>query len=123
MFHKAYAFIVALTSWHIHCPKPHRYGIGTRCLAQGHDLIVTLLRAQSQIGYRRITQLREASNRVDELKVFLRLAHDVHALPQKQSIHLQGLLQEVGQQIGGWLKALTANTKTPSMHESASRGK
>jgi len=74
-----------------------------------------LLRANQEQGYKRITALREASLELDQLKIFLRLAKDSGALTLKHYGHLEGLLQDVGKQLGGWIKSL--QTKGPAQGE------
>ncbi len=71
-----------------------------------------LIRANAEPGYRKLTHLRETSHLVDQLKIFLRLAKDTDALTQKQYILLQNDLQEIGKQLGGWIKDL--QTKSPA---------
>ncbi len=105
----------ALLSWVRQCPKPHRYIIGTYCSSLALDLFKQLMRANQEQGYRRLAALREASNQLDQLKVFLRLAKDSQALTLKHYGHLQGLLQDVGKQLGGWMKSL--ETKGPAHGE------
>ncbi len=57
--------------------------------------------------------LQDASNELDLLKIFCRLAKDTHAMTDKQYIHLQGQLNETGKMLGGWIKAQTNGTKSP----------
>ncbi|MBM3205187.1 four helix bundle protein [Candidatus Uhrbacteria bacterium] len=71
------------------------------------------MQANSEQGYKRTTLLRQASFTLDVLKVLVRLAKDIKALPEGTYIQLQGQMQEVGKQLGGWIKSLT-ETKKPA---------
>ncbi len=65
-----------------------------------------LLRANAEAGYKKLSFLREASLLLDQLKVFLRIAKDVDALTLKNYVELQRMLQDIGQQLGGWIRSL-----------------
>ena len=54
---------------------------------------------------KRLTLLREASFSLDVLKTLTRLAKDTGALEDGAYIGLQEQLQDVGRQLGGWIKA------------------
>ncbi len=111
IFHTTYAFIIALSTWHRQCPKPHRHGTAQYCYTLGLDILKLLLRAIAE-PTKRLYCLREMSMSVDQLKIFLRLAKDTGALTPKNYINLQASLQEIGKQLGGWLRDL--QTKRPA---------
>ena len=104
---------MAVTSWQIQCPKTHRHTIGTTVVNSSHATLETLYRANLARGYKRQALLSEASVQLDMLKVYIRLAKDTHALSDKQYVHLQGQLNEVGKMLGGWIKDKTPDTKRP----------
>ena len=112
IFHTTYAYIAASSTWYRQCPKIHRHGIVHYCYILGLDFFKTLLRANAEMGYKKLAHLREASLLLDQLKIFLRLAKDAEALTPKHYIQLQVMLQDIGKQLGGWIKSL--QTKGPA---------
>lgn len=112
IFHTTYAYIVASSTWYRQCPKIHRHGIAHYCYFLGLDFFKTLLRANAEVGYKKLVYLKEASLLLDQLKIFLRLAKDTGALTPKHYIQLQQMLQNIGKQLGGWMNSL--QTKRPA---------
>jgi len=106
IFHKTYICIVALSTWHRQCPKTHRHGIAQYCYVLALDFFKLLIRANAEPGYKKLSYLREASLLLDQLKIFLRLAKDVGGLSSKQYVQFQLMLQDIGKQLGGWIKSL-----------------
>ena len=49
--------------------------------------------------------LYKISNKIDLLKILLRLAKDTLALTNKNYLELQEMLQEIGKMLGGWIRA------------------
>lgn len=49
-------------------------------------------------------QLRKADMRLAALRLYIRLAHDLNILTQKQYVHVSKMLDEIGRLIGGWMK-------------------
>ncbi|MBU0999693.1 diversity-generating retroelement protein Avd [Patescibacteria group bacterium] len=112
IFHKTYGCIFSLSAWHRQCPKAHRHGIAQYCYNLGLDLLKLLIRANAETGYRKLAHLKEASLMLDQLKIFIRLAKDVGGLSPKQYVQFQQMLQDIGKQLGGWIKSL--QTKEPA---------
>jgi len=40
------------------------------------------------------------------LKILIRLAEDIKALPTKKYLYLEELLQEIGKMLGGWIRSI-----------------
>jgi len=49
--------------------------------------------------------LYKISNKIDLLKILLRLANDTQALTNRSYLQLQEMLQEIGKMLGGWIRA------------------
>lgn len=54
----------------------------------------------------KITSLKHASNKLEVLKVFFRLLHELKVIDQKKYIDLQSRIQEIGKMFGGWMKSI-----------------
>lgn len=112
IFHKHYRFFIALRNAVGTFPKPDRYSLGVRLENTALEILTLLLRANAARGLERLTQLREASLSLDLLKILVRLAKDVKALPDKTYLALEARLIEIGKMLGGWLKSVS-NTNRP----------
>ena len=49
--------------------------------------------------------LYKISNKIDLLKILLRLAKDTQGLTNKSYLELSEMLQEIGKMLGGWIRA------------------
>jgi len=49
--------------------------------------------------------LYKISNKIDLLKILLRLAKDTQAFTNKSYLELSEMLQEIGKMLGGWIRA------------------
>ena len=107
-------FIVTLSNWQRQSEKSYRYGIAQTCFLRSLDMLKLFMRARAEHGFRLTNILREASFICDELKILLRLAKDTRGLSLKHFIQLQKALQEIGKQLGGWIKANMPDTKRPA---------
>jgi hypothetical protein len=51
-------------------------------------------------------KLTTASNKLDLIKLLIRLSYDIKAIDQKGYISLQEMLQEIGKMLGGWIRSI-----------------
>lgn len=65
-----------------------------------------LLRANQTRSFNRSKILFEASASLDLLKILIRAAKDIKALPEKKYLIIETSLQEMGRMLGGWIKSL-----------------
>ena len=86
-------------------PKVQRYTLGQSLQDNCLRLLETVIMAsQEEKSAVKIERLKQASGRLELLRLLVRLASDTDSLTQKQYLVLQTDLQEVGKMIGGWLK-------------------
>src|SRR3989338_2892867 len=102
IFHNAYQFLLLVSQDIARFPKKDRYTFGGRIYSVTLDIVVLLFRANAVRVDRRILTLREVSISLDLLKILIRAAKDIRAIPEKRYIVLQEKLQEIGQMLGGW---------------------
>ena len=57
----------------------------------------------------KLSLVNQASIKLDSVKFLLRLAWEIKAIDDKKYILLSGQSQEIGKQLGGWLKQLKTN--------------
>ncbi len=85
-------------------PHRQRYLLGERLEVAGLDLIDLLVEARLT-PERRAPLLQRANVRVDRIAYVLRMAKDLGFLAQSRYEHACKVLDEVGVQIGGWLRS------------------
>ena len=84
-------------------PRAHRFTLGDRIYSQSLDLVTSL--TQATFSRDKSRALETASDRVNSLRVLLRLSKDIQILSFDSYTHATGLLDEIGRMIGGWRKA------------------
>ena len=57
-------------------------------------------------GTEKSMKLREASAKIDVLKLLVRLSKDGKALSNGQYLDVESRLHETGKMLGGWIKSL-----------------
>lgn len=106
IFHKIYDLYKLLHSYHTRIPKSERYTLWQRCENTTLALLETLIETGHRKGEERLNTLYAMSNKLDLLKVLIRLAKDTRTIDNKQYLAIQEILQEVGRMIGGWIKSV-----------------
>jgi hypothetical protein len=100
---KAYALTLWLIAKTGSMPRAHRFTLGDRVYSQSLDLVTTL--TQATFSRDKSRALETASERVNTLRILLRLAKDVQLLSFDSYTYATGLLDEIGRMIGGWRKS------------------
>ncbi len=85
-------------------PKKDKYTLGERIQKTILDVIEFLV-AASFARDDKFLYLNKAAVKLDTLKLFIRLAEEIHALPTKRALDFQEKLQEIGKMLGGWIRA------------------
>ena len=100
----AYDFVLALVSVIEAMPRAHRFTLGDRLVNLGYDLIeqLTITRYSRQ----KRDKLRRINLLLERLRVLLRLAVDLRAIPVKGYGRLGAMVNEVGRMAGGWSRKL-----------------
>lgn len=87
-------------------PRSHRYTLGADIERRVQGLIGELVRARyAGAGDRRAALLAEVNVGLEVLRFQVRLAKDLSALPVSGHGEAARQLEQVGAQVGGWLKA------------------
>ena len=106
IFHKIYDLYKLLHSYHNRIPKAERYTLWQRCENTVLILLEALIETGHEMGEDRIHSLYRISNKLDLLKVLIRLAKETRTIDNKQYIAIQEIIQEIGKMIGGWIKSV-----------------
>ncbi|MEM7383122.1 MAG: four helix bundle protein [Bacteroidota bacterium] len=106
LFYQIYKLYKVLHSYQGSIPKSQRYTLWQRCENTALALLELLISTSHCQGVERLRLLHAMSHKLDLLKVLIRLAQETRAITPKQYTAVQGILQEVGQMIGGWIKSV-----------------
>jgi len=106
IFHKVYDLYKLLHSYHNRIPKSERYTLWQKCENTTLALLEAVIETGHQKGDERRRSLYLISDRLDLLKVLVRLSKDTHTIDNSQYIEIQAIVQEVGKMIGGWIKSV-----------------
>jgi hypothetical protein len=92
-------------------PKAQRYSLGNKC---GDYLLriteLTLGSAAEPDVKIKLESIHKASNKLDILKLLIRLCKDCGCLSNKQYIAFESDLHGIGKQIGGWINDINKRT-------------
>ncbi len=105
IFKKTYDLYKTLYTWRNAIPKQDRYGVWQRCEDLALNVLEGLQRASQLPKTEKIPVLEKASFELDMLRVFIRLAKDIKAIDNKKYIALEGVIDDIGRQLGGWIRA------------------
>lgn len=105
IFIKAYDLYKSFYSFRALVPKNDRYTIWQRCENLMLDIIEGLLYAGQLSKLDKLTTLEKTSMKLNLLRVFIRLMKDTKAIDNKKYVSLETLIDEIGRQLGGWIKS------------------
>ena len=100
---KAYSLALWLSSKTAAMPRAHRFTLGDRIYSQSLDLVTAL--SQATFSRDKTRALETASDRVNSLRILLRLAKDLQLLSFDPYTYSTGLLDEIGRMVGGWRRS------------------
>lgn len=86
-------------------PKKDQYLLGKRC--EEHILLFMelILFAIALDKLRKLKILEEANSKFDVLKVLFRMARELKLLDNKRYLSLEAKAQDIGKQLGGWIRS------------------
>jgi len=106
IFHKIYDLYKLLHSYHNRIPKFERYTLWQKCENTTLTLLEALIETSHRKGDERIQSLYIISNKLDLLKVLIRLAKETRTIDNQQYLEIQTIIQEIGKMVGGWIKSV-----------------
>ncbi len=87
-------------------PKRDKYTLGERTHLATLALIEYLIAASHLGRERKLLALEQASVKLDVVRLLLRLAQELKAVPTKTYLELIARLDEIGKMLGGWMRSL-----------------
>lgn len=106
IFHRIYDLYKLLHSYQLQIPKSERYTLWQKCENTTLALLEALIETSHRKGEDRVQTLYILSNKLDLLKVLVRLAKDTRTIDNPQYLEIQTLIQEIGKMVGGWIKSV-----------------
>ncbi len=85
-------------------PKKHRYTLGAHIENNLLQIIDNLLQAGAMPRENKYAPLLNAHNKLEMLKIFVRLARDLKLMDNKKYLALEQRVAEIGRMLGGWMK-------------------
>ncbi len=87
-------------------PKFERHTIWERVVTIAILILEQLLNVGSAKNHERPILLERISNKLDLLKLLVRLSFDAKAIGFKKYVEIEKILDEIGKMLGGWIKSL-----------------
>ena len=106
IFHRIYDLYKLLHSYQPKIPKLQRYTLWQKCENTTLALLEALIETSHRKGEDRIQSLHNISNKLDLLKVLIRLSKDTRTIDNSQYLAIQAVIQEIGRMVGGWIKSV-----------------
>ena len=85
-----------LHSYHNRIPKSERYTLWQKCENTTLSLLETLIETGHKKGDEQLRSLYIVSDKLDLLKVLIRLAKDTRTIDNPQYLVIQTIIQEIG---------------------------
>ncbi len=110
-----HALYDANKSWHelvLKFPKAQRYSLGNKCSEYLLRITELTLEAVTEQNVNlKLESINIASNKLDILKLLVRLCKDCKCISNAQYITTESNFQDIGKQIGGWINDLNKRNK------------
>ena len=94
-------------------PRQHRFTLAERIQHTALDFQAKLVETGKVRGNYKRQRLQEADILLAQLRVYVRLAKDLHCLDLRQYEHAARLLTDVGHLLGAWLQQLEGTGQRP----------
>jgi len=90
-------------------PKSQRYVLGQQAMNTLLDIAKLIIQANRQRGKNRLRTLWVVDQRLEEFRLLIRLAKDLHMLAVRKYGLMAEMAAEVGRLLGGWIKQTRAS--------------
>ena len=104
IFTRTYDFLSWLIPKTMSFPRSQRFVVTKRLQDAALDFQEYLIEANRLRGRSRLERLRQADAALDKVRLYLRLAVRWEWLSERQYRHVSGMVKEIGDLLGGWIK-------------------
>jgi len=84
--------------------KEYKYTIGESLKKETIELLTLIFRANSRSDKQQV--LQEASERIEVIRLFVRVMKDLHQISLKRFVHVNQKVEDVSKQLTGWQKSI-----------------
>jgi len=105
IFKKIYEFYKLLYSFRNNLKRQDRFTLWQKIDSLTLEIIENILLASSLSKSAKLPILERANLNLNALRVFIRLAKEVMILDNQKYLVLQENIDEIGRQLGGWIKS------------------
>lgn len=106
-----------LIQWYVpilnRLPKTHKFTLGDRVISNLYDILEMLIRAR--YAHEKLKILEEINTQLDILRYQTRLLLDFQLISVDRYQYISQLLQDIGNNLGGWIKQQKNETPRPSL--------
>jgi len=110
IFAKTYDLLLWLVPATLKYPREHRYALALRTQQAAFEFNELIVLARKTRDKRAL--LLQADARLEQVRVYLRLAHDLGLLTLRQYEHVSREVSAVGALLGDWIKRITGPQPT-----------
>lgn len=105
VYKASYDLLLAIFKLTKNFSREFKYTIGETLKNEMIGLITLIYRANTKRDKKDI--LQEARERIEVVRLFIRLLKDLHQISIKQQVHINELIESISKQLAGWHKSLT----------------
>jgi hypothetical protein len=109
--HQMYDLIKWLIPQIAKLPRSHKFTLGDRITNLALDTLDLLI--QAVYIHRKLELLQKANLNLERLRYLIRLCYDLNLLQLKGYEYVSREINEVGKQVGGWIKQQQSNATHP----------
>jgi hypothetical protein len=84
--------------------REYKYTLGEGILRIGWEVLDAIIEANAKPNNAKVSAIRHASTRFDQLKTRLRMAHELKLVSHRQLAFLTERNAEIGRMLNGWAK-------------------
>lgn len=105
IFKEAYSLYRTFYGLRLSVPKRDRYTLWQKCEMLLLEVLEGIMVAGQTNRTMKLPVMETASTKLNLLRVFIRLAHDVKTIDNRRYITLETEIDKIGRMLGGWIKS------------------
>jgi hypothetical protein len=106
VYRATYSMMVSIFGFVKHFTKEYKYSVGESLKKETMELMTLIYRANA--GREKAEVLQEARERIEVIRLYLRLMMDLHQVSLKQFVRVNQEVEQVSRQLTGWHKSVRA---------------
>jgi len=104
VYKSTYDLLLAVFRFTKDFSKEYKYTVGESLKKETIELLTLIYRANVRRDKREV--LQEARERIEVIRLFIRLMKDMHQIGVKQFVQINKSVEDVSKQLSGWQKAM-----------------